>query len=342
MEVLNRPDPETAAEVVDNSDINEEIEGPVTKLEIKDAIKDMKNGKAAGITVEMMKADINTSVDVLHDLLSLIWEEERIPDDWCKGLIVKLPKKVDLTNCGNWRGITLIPTAGKVMGKVIIKRISRGVDKKLRKEQAGFRGGRSTIEQIFVLRNIIEQSVEWNASLSICFFDNEKAFDSVQSEEMEDYGLIPYSVLVRMVQAMYKGSKCAVIDGGGKTGWFGIKSGVRQGCVMSGFLFLLVIDWMMRKTLREGNTGIRRMLTEKLEDLDFADDLSLSSSTRRQLLLKKEGLRKGRRTSKGTDVKINITKTNVSRFNAASEEKLIVNGEELDDADSFVYLGAKS
>ena len=50
MEVLNRPDPETAAEVVDDSDINEEIEeGPITKLEIKNAIKDMKNGKAASI-----------------------------------------------------------------------------------------------------------------------------------------------------------------------------------------------------------------------------------------------------------------------------------------------------
>ena len=102
MEVLNRPDPETAAEVVDDSVKKEELEGPVTKLEIKHVIKDMKNGKVAGIdniTVEMMKADIDTTVDVLHDLLSLMWEEERIPDDWCKGLIVKLPKKGDLTNC---------------------------------------------------------------------------------------------------------------------------------------------------------------------------------------------------------------------------------------------------
>ena len=77
MEVLNRPDPETVAEVADDSDINEEIEeGLGTKLEIKNAIKDTKNGKAAGgidnITVEMMKADIDTTADVLHDLLSLI------------------------------------------------------------------------------------------------------------------------------------------------------------------------------------------------------------------------------------------------------------------------------
>ena len=105
MVVLKRPDPETVAEVVDDSDINKEIEeGPVTKLEIRNAIKDMKNGKVAGIdniTEEMMKADIDTTVDVLDQLLSLIWEEERIPEDWCKGLIVKLHKKGDLANCGN-------------------------------------------------------------------------------------------------------------------------------------------------------------------------------------------------------------------------------------------------
>ena len=153
---------------------------------------------------------------------------------------------------------------------------------------------------------------------------------------MGSYGIPPK--LVRMVQAMFKGSKCAVIDGGGKTDWFDIKSGVRQGCVMSGFLFLLVIDWVMRKSLREGNTGIRWRFTNKLEDLDFADDLALLSSTRRQLQLKNERLSNA---SKGTGLKININKTKVMRFNAASEEKVIVNGEELEDVDSFVYLGAK-
>ena len=118
-----------------------------------------------------------------------------------------------------------------------------------------------------------------------------------------------------MVQAMYKGSKCAVIDGGGKTGWFDIKSRVQQGCVMSGFLFLLVIDWVMRKTLNEGNIGIRWTFTKKLEDLDFADDLALVSSTRRQLQFKNERLSDA---SKGTGLKI---KTKVTRFNACKRGK---------------------
>ena len=54
---------------------------------------------------------------------------------------------------------------------------------------------------------------------------------------------------------------------------------------------MLVIDWVMRKTLRGGNTGIRWRFNKKLDDLDFTDDLALLSSTRRQLQLKNERLR---------------------------------------------------
>ena len=120
-EVLNRPEAETVAEVMDDSNINEEIqEGKVTNLKIKNAIKDMKNGIVAGIdniTVEIIKDDIDTTVDVLHDLLNLIWEEERIPEDWCKGLHSKLPKKGDLNNCGNWRGRNWKETRRKTVEK---------------------------------------------------------------------------------------------------------------------------------------------------------------------------------------------------------------------------------
>ena len=96
-----------------------------------------------------------------------------------EALIIKIPKKGDLTECGNWRGITLDSVPSKVFGRVLIDRIRDGVNSKLRGEQAGFRSGRGTVEQIFIFRNIIEQVVKWQATLYITFADFEKAFDSV-------------------------------------------------------------------------------------------------------------------------------------------------------------------
>ena len=128
----------------------------------------------------------------------------------------------------------------------------------LRNEQAGYRQGRNTTEQIFVLRNI-EQVIERNSNLYICFVDFEKAFDSVHRETLwkllKIYG-IP-DKLVNMIKAMYRNSKCAVIDGIETSQWFDVKSGVKQGCVMSGLLFLKVMDWIMTKTLENDNNGIR-------------------------------------------------------------------------------------
>ena len=104
----------------------------------------MKNGKAAGmdsITTELLKADIETTACLLEDLFRTVWETEEIPEDWNCGLIVKLPKKGNLIDCGNWRGITLLSVPAKVMGRVIITRLHDAVDGMLREEQAGFRTG---------------------------------------------------------------------------------------------------------------------------------------------------------------------------------------------------------
>ena len=88
---------------------------------------------------------------------------------------------------------------------------------------------------------------------------------------MRSYG-IP-SKIITMVKALYDYFDCAVVDGQDTTEWFKIKTGVKQGCNMSGLLFLQVVDWVMRSALQEGNTGIRWKFTTKLEDLDFADDI---------------------------------------------------------------------
>ena len=117
LEVLNRPAPEDTGEF-DDEDVIPESEALIdvdvpTKAEI---YAEMKNGSAGGVdslTVEIIKADLETSVDILYYFLHKVWEQEQIPEDWQRGLIVKLPKKGDLTECNNWRGITLMVTCSK-------------------------------------------------------------------------------------------------------------------------------------------------------------------------------------------------------------------------------------
>lgn len=75
--------------------------------------------------------------------------KETIPKDRDKGLTVKLPKKSDLQNCNNWRGITLLSIPSKVFCKILLSRIDSVVDQKLRQEKGGFRQGRSCTDQIF-------------------------------------------------------------------------------------------------------------------------------------------------------------------------------------------------
>ena len=158
-----------------------------------------------------------------------MWREEETPEKWRKGLIVKLLKKGNLKGCKNWCGITLLSVVNKVMGKIVINRIRIGVEWKLRKEQADFRPSRGTTEQIFILRNIIERSIEWQSTVYVNFIVIDKVFDSDHRDSlwliMRSYG-IP-SKIINMVKALYNNFECALVDGEDKTQWFKINTGVK-------------------------------------------------------------------------------------------------------------------
>ena len=181
-ELLNRNEPNDRPTIPPATDILPISTEKPTKAEITAAIKKLNSGKAPGpdgIPVEAMKADIESSTNMLYSLFGKIWESEEIPEDWKEGFIVTIPKKGDISECKNYRGIMLLSAPGNVLNRVILDRLKDAVDTKLRDNQAGFRKQRACVDQIQTLRMIIEQSLEWNASLYINFIDFEKAFDSV-------------------------------------------------------------------------------------------------------------------------------------------------------------------
>ena len=317
--------------------------GLPTKEEFKRAVQTLKNGKAPGIdqiTAELLKADIESTCVGLKCLFDLIWQEEKVPVQWKQGLICKIPKRGNPQQCGNWRGVTLLPTASKVLGKILISRVQGGVDDRLRKEQAGFSAGRGTVEQIFILRNILEQVDEWNATMYFHFVDFEKAFDSVHRNSlrriMRAIG-IP-DKLIGLVKALYDGFTCAVIDEGEITERFPVVTGVKQGCCLSGFLFLMVIDWVMRKTVDGQRTSIRWDFIRPLEDTDYADDLRLLTSRVDHMREKTARLEEN---AGRVGLKLNPQKCKWMKVNSGNNEWLRVRDSVVEEVDSFSYLGAQ-
>ena len=256
-----------------------------------------------------------------------------------KGIVVKLPKKGDLSLCGNWRGINLLSVPGKIFCRVLLQRIKQGIDKQLREEQAGFRSGRSCNDQIFVLRTIVEQSIEWNSSLYINYIDFEKAFDSVHHPSLwkilELYGL-PAKV-INIIKDMYKDNRCCVRHAGKHSDWFQVKTGVRQGCIISPLLFLVVIDWVMKKATSDKPRGIIWNVFSRLEDCDFADDIGLISHTHKDIQEKTDRVDKFARS---IGLKIHPSKSKLMRVKTKSHHAVTVRGESLETVEDFKYLGS--
>jgi len=126
----------------DNSGNETEVKlDPPTKIEIQLALSQLENGKAAGldnINREVLNVDPEITAEMLYPLLEKIWKEEKISEDREQGLIIKIPKRGDLSYCNNWRGVTLLSIRSKILTRIILNRIQNTVEQHLRKELAGF------------------------------------------------------------------------------------------------------------------------------------------------------------------------------------------------------------
>jgi hypothetical protein len=146
--------------------------GAPTKKEIKAVIKHLKPNKAGGpdnLPAEFFITYPNTIANILEPLFKKAWQSGQLPNDWKHGLIIKLPKKGDLTEYSNWRGITLLNIIGKILATIIYSRLKEELEPKMRPEQAGFRSNRACVDHINTIRIIVEQSVEFGSPLQLVF-----------------------------------------------------------------------------------------------------------------------------------------------------------------------------
>ena len=174
-------------------------------------------------------------------------------------MIVELPKKGNLSNCNNWRGITLLSIPGKVLSIILLNRLKDSIDLKLKEQQAGFRSNRSCSEQIFRLKNIIEQWIEFQQTILLNFVHFKKAFDSIHRESLWKIAVL-YGIpqkYIKIIKSIYLNSSCCIKTENGNSEFFNAETRARKGCILSSFLFIVVIDCILKNAIDDTENGIQ-------------------------------------------------------------------------------------
>ena len=312
------------------------IEEDISMEEVRSAVRRMKNGKAPGedeLPVEIIKALSEIGTNWLKEIINEAWKTERIPQDWGRAVVCPNYKKGDKTQCNNYRGISLLSHAGKIYERILEARLRTQIENKLGEWQCGFRTNRSTMDLVFTLKMIMEKSWEWGKVKDIMFIDMEKAFDRVPRERLwdilskDEYRITP--ILRRAIKSIYSNCESKVKLKSNDTEWFEIKTGVRQGGVLSPLLFIIFMDYCM-KEIGRNNEEIT---------LAYADDIAIICDSERNLQCMAE---KWDDKMKDNGMKINTKKTEVLKLSRGSTPLNIeIGGELIKQVENFQYLGVQ-
>jgi exonuclease III len=315
---------------------------PVLKAEVEEAVRSLKAGKSPGVDnvpSELLKHGGEATTAALTALCQKIWEEKKWPKEWTQSLVIPLPKKGNLKLCQNYRTISLISHPSKVMLRIILNRLKSKAEELLAEEQAGFRAGRSTVEQIFNCRVIIEKHLQHQQELFHNFIDFKKAFDRVWHDGLWQVlrGFNIDEGLVQVIQELYTNASSAVLLDGQIGEFFRTSVGVRQGCLLSPVLFNIFLEQIMQETLHDHHTSIS-IGGRPISNLRFADDIDLMGGSNSELqdLTNRLSERAG---AYGMEVSTEKSKTMVNSTNDTSAD-ITMNGEKLEEVSKFKYLGA--
>ena len=216
--------------------------------ELTDAIRSLANGKAVGpdeVSIELFKITFNGDPALRRRLLDIvvrIWRGGEVPQQWKDAIIMILNKKKDRTECGNFGGISLVAHAGKILLKIIARRLSEYCERVgiLSEEQSGFRPNHSTTDMMFVIRRLQELARKKQILLYVCFIDLTKAYDSVDRTllwtVLARFGV--QQIMISVIRQFHDGMRaCVRLDDKVCSRWFAVEQGLRQGRVLAPLLF---------------------------------------------------------------------------------------------------------
>ena len=304
-----------------------------TLEEVLKNIKALKNNKSEGVDYiknEYLKNCPSSVIELIVKLFNIILRTGYVPSEWCIGLIVPIfKKKGSPSDPNNYRGITLLSCLGKLFTMCINVRLTTFVTDRhvIGEEQSAFREGYSTMDNSFILNEIIHLYLHKKSKMYCCFIDYQKAFDTINRSalwrKVIENGI--NGKLLRVVYNMYETAKSRVKQQSMVSGLFACNMGVRQGENLSPLLFAIFLN-DFETTLSTKYNGLTtiRDLSQVLstEDIDFflnmytllyADDTLVLAESAEEMQLALDGVGA---YCKKWGLSINKTKTKVVIFSS--------------------------
>ena len=259
------------------------LNAPIHTEEITFAIKKLKNKKAIGsdgLAAEFYKNSDGHLDKPLSALFNYILNSGNYPVAWSTGIINPIHKKNDITDPENYRKITIQPALGKLFDGVLNNRLTY-IKTALKLEdplQFGFRPKHGSVDNAFILKNIIDINRSNKKPLYVCFIDFKAAFDNINRAallfKMRQQGIT--GNFLNIIRDMLNKAKSTVRWNNEYGELFDNLYGVLQGNVSSPALFKLFLEDL--RSYLDNIYGVRigEML---IAYLLLADDLALISET---------------------------------------------------------------
>lgn len=316
-----------------------------SREDVISAINSLKNNKAPGndsLSAELFKAGGSSLVDHLNKLVERCWSEEKLPNEWKMGVICPIFKKGCKLECKNYRGISLLPTAYKILSIILAERLKPLMENFLQPYQAGFRRGMSTTDQIFCIRQIIQKSYAMNTETDHLFIDFKQAYDTIDREQlwgiMVEFGF-PFK-LIRLLKATLTDVKSCVKVDGQLSEAFDSEIGLRQGDGISTMLFNIALEGVIRRSKIETGGSI---FVKSTQVLAFADDIDIIG---RNIRAVKDAYCKLEKEANKIGLQVNVDKTKFlmvcpsMRTVELVGSHLEIEGKGFEVVNEFPYLGA--
>ena len=263
-----------------------------TKEELDGAVSRLKNNRAPGpngVTSELINLLDEEARGKLLELLNKCLEEEELFEEMSQADLAVIYLKGPTEKPENYRPIAILSTGYKLMARMVQKRISEAMGDRIDLAQFGFRKGTSTSQPIRIYRRVQETHEEAGLELVTVLLDWEKDFDKIHQGRLLDalkrIG-IPGNV-VRVIEAIYRNQKFAIKDIGKRSSERRQYSGIKQGCPLSPYLFIIVMTVIMRDTSSKSTQEERNILRnerplgmEGHDKLLYADDTMILTSSK--------------------------------------------------------------